>query len=128
MKNKLSKIIERRYVAPGKVLSLTGYFCVPKGPTDIRMVYDATKCALNEILWTPNFVLPTIDWVLGRSSLKTWFGDLDLGEMFHNFFLSYWIRKYAGIDITAMNDPSGENLSEGRPQKRLKLKNRIVVR
>ena len=46
-------------VAGMMVLSLTGYFSIPKGEGDMRMVYDATKCKLNDALWAPSFWLPT---------------------------------------------------------------------
>ena len=54
--SKLSKVRNRNYIEQGFVKSLTGYFAVPKAETDIRVVYDATKCGLNDALWAPNFV------------------------------------------------------------------------
>ena len=56
---KLHKVQKRGYVSEGHVVSLTNYFCVPKGNDDIRMVYDATKCGLNEAVEAPNFFMPT---------------------------------------------------------------------
>ena len=75
------------YINVGGVKSITGFFDVPKGDEDIRMVYDANKCGLNKALWTPNFFLPTIDSILRNADDHTWFGDIDLGEM----FLNYWL-------------------------------------
>ena len=60
---KWNKVIQRGYIRSGSVVSLTGSFPVPKGESNIRMVYDATKCGLNASLWSPNFLLPTIDMV-----------------------------------------------------------------
>jgi hypothetical protein len=48
MRAKLEKVKTLRYIQPGTVTSLTFYFSVPKGETDIRMVYDGTKSGLND--------------------------------------------------------------------------------
>ena len=62
--DKVRKVISRGYLEDGFVQSLTGYFSVPKGDDDIRVIYDATQCALKDRLWAPNFILPTVDSVL----------------------------------------------------------------
>ncbi len=92
----------KRYIVPGFVLSKTGYFDVPKGESDIRIVYDATKCGLNRALWSPNFYLPTIDALLRNADSDTYYGDIDLGEMFLNYALDEALRPYAGVDVTAL--------------------------
>ena len=102
MMEKLGKVRERGYVMPGEVQSLTGFFAVPKGDDDIRIVYDATACGLNAALWAPNFALPTIDSVLQNADSSTWFSDIDLGEMFLNYFLDEELRSYAGVDLREM--------------------------
>jgi hypothetical protein len=96
---KLSNVREKRYVCSGEVRSLTGYFCVPKGPTDIRMVYDATKSGLNDCLWVPAFPLPSAEAFTDQLETRTWMMDLDLGEMFLNFPLDISLRPYCGIDL-----------------------------
>ena len=58
---KLKTVRERRYIRKGIVKSLTSYFAVPKGDSDIRLVYDASKSGLNAHLWSPSFHLPTMD-------------------------------------------------------------------
>ena len=100
LKKKISGVRTKQYIQPGFVKSLTGYFAVPKAKTDIRVVYDATACGLNEALWAPNFFLPTVDSILRNASASTWFGDIDLGEMFLNYPLDEAIRPYAGVDVT----------------------------
>jgi hypothetical protein len=55
---KLATIRSRRYIVPGHVENLTSYFAVPKGDSDIRVVYDATKSGLNACIWVPSFSLP----------------------------------------------------------------------
>lgn len=99
---KLNNVRWKNYIAQGHVKSLTNCFDVPKGEGDIRMVYDATKSGLNDVLWTPNFFLPTIDSILRNADKDFWFGDIDLGEMFLNFWLDEELRPYAGVDVTEM--------------------------
>jgi hypothetical protein len=55
MREKIKKVADRGYIKDGEVDSLISFFAVPKGEEDIRMVYDATKCGLNEVIWSPNF-------------------------------------------------------------------------
>jgi hypothetical protein len=98
--SKLNTIRDRRYVCKGRVESLTGYFSVPKGESDIRLVYDATKSGLNSRLWSPSFHLPTMDSLVRAMDSESWMGDLDLGEMFHNFPLDVELRPYCGIDMS----------------------------
>ena len=51
MIDKWMKVIDREYIKHGPAISLTGSFPVPKGDSDIRMVYDASKCGLNDQIW-----------------------------------------------------------------------------
>jgi hypothetical protein len=81
----LESVRLRGYVKPGPVVSLTSFFCVDKGPTDIRMVYDASKSGLNDVVWVPSFGLPTVDSSMRGIDSTSSLGDLDLGEMFLNF-------------------------------------------
>jgi hypothetical protein len=100
-------VVNRRYIVPGYVNSLTSFFAVPKGTEDIRVVYDATKSGLNAAIWTPNFMLPTATSILNNATERTFFGDIDLGEMFLNFFLDKRLRPLAGVDL-------GVSLEEGK--------------
>ena len=99
MGEKLGKVCDKGYILPGQVNSLTGFFAVPRGDDDIHIVYNATACGLNEALWAPNFALPTIDSVLRNSSQNSWFSDIDLGDMFLNYFLDKDLREFAGVSI-----------------------------
>jgi len=80
--------------------SLTSYFSVPKGETDIRMVYDGTKSGLNDSLWAPWFALSTVEGLLRSVGPDTFMGEIDIGDMFHNFMLHEKVQRVAGIDIT----------------------------
>jgi hypothetical protein len=82
------------------VKSLIKYFAVPKGLSDIRIVYDATASGLNEAVWAPSFWLPTIDSSMVRAlGSSSWMVDRDIGDMFLNFQLHESAWCYAGIDI-----------------------------
>lgn len=100
LRKKIRKVSERNYIEEGYVSSLINYFAVPKGENDIRVVYDGTKCGLNQSVWAPNFYLPSVDSLLMTASTNTWFSDMDLGEMFLNFYLDKHIRPYAGVDVS----------------------------
>jgi hypothetical protein len=97
---KLHTVRQRRYVCSGTVKSLTSYFSVPKGDKDIRLVYDASKSGLNSHLWSLSFHLPTVDDLVRMMSSETWMGDLNLGEMFHNFPLDVGLQPHCGIDMS----------------------------
>jgi hypothetical protein len=102
--NDYDYVNHRGYIGDGLVSSRTNCFAVDKGEHDIRMVYDASKSQLNAALWAPNFMMPNIDSVLNNATLSSWFGDIDLGEMFLNYFLDPRIRPYAGVDVTLIGD------------------------
>jgi hypothetical protein len=103
LKGKIQKIVDRRYISSGFVRSLTSFFAVPKGIDDIRVVYDATKSGLNDAIWAPNFFLPTMSSVLNNADDTTFYGDIDIGEMFLNYFLDPEIRPWAGVDVTELS-------------------------
>jgi len=110
MRKKLDKIRKLGYIRPGEVKSLTSFFSVPKGDNDIRMVYDGTKSGLNDAMWAPWFALPTIETHLRAVGQGTFMGDLDIGDMFHNFVLHDSVQRLAGIDLTCFYP---EELHEG---------------
>ena len=104
IREKIQKVRLRGYIAVGLVLSLTSFFHVPKGEDDIRMVYDATACGLNDALWAPGFWMPTIMNVLDCATADSWFGDVDAAEMFLNYLLDVDVRPYAGIDVSWLQE------------------------
>jgi hypothetical protein len=91
---------DRKYIEKGRVLSLTGYFDVPKTETDLRMVCDASKCGLNKSVWAPNCFMSLPDSLYNNLDSGTYMGDIDLGEFFLNFLLDVSIHPYAGVDLT----------------------------
>ena len=50
LKKKVNGLRTKPYIDSGFVFSVLNYFGVPKGESDIRMVFDATKCELNAAL------------------------------------------------------------------------------
>jgi hypothetical protein len=109
MKGKIQKITARNYISDGLVLSLINCFAVPKGEEDIRLVYDGTKSGLNEAVFSPNFFLPFPDSMLMWVDCNSWFGDLDLGEMFLNYFLDKGVRAFSGVDISKLMNKNLNN-------------------
>ena len=57
MRAKVVQVRQQGYITPGHVTSRTHYFCVDKGSSDIRMVYNGTNCGLNECLHAPHYGL-----------------------------------------------------------------------
>ena len=80
VKKKVMKVVERGYIVRSSLSSISAFmfmFDVPKGDSDIRMVYDGTKSGLNESLFTHWFALHTVD-SMARSLLPgEWLADSD---------------------------------------------------
>lgn len=101
-KEKIDKALRAVYLVPTQreqIKCLMHYFSVPKGPTDIRMVYDSTRSGLNEATWVPWFGLPTIESLERTLDIKSWQGDNDFGEMFLNHVLHVSLQKFTGVDL-----------------------------
>jgi len=108
LEKKVHKVMSRRYLNAGYVKSLINYFAVPKGVDDIRVVYDGTKSGLTDAVWVPNFYMPSIDSLLMYCSPATWYSDMDLGEMFLNYFMDPKIRPFCGVDVSHFVESSSE--------------------
>ena len=112
MKEKIAKVTKRKYISKGVVRSLINCFAVEKGESDIRLVYDGTKSKLNDAVFAPNFFLPFLDSVLMWVNVDSWLADLDLGEMFLNYFLHRSIRAYSGVDLTKLMEGDEDERSK----------------
>jgi len=100
VEEKLQKVIDRGYLDNDQVIvSLTSYFPVEKGSDDIRIVYDGTKCGLNDSVWVPSFLMPTLTSHLRAVVEGTNMCDVDIGECFLNFMLHPNLRTLCGIDL-----------------------------
>jgi hypothetical protein len=96
---KLEKLLTRRYIIPGEVRNTVPWFPVPKGPDDIRVVWDLARNGLNECMFTPSFFLPTMATYQRRLVAGMFCGDFDVGEMFHNYLLHFAEQIYCGVHI-----------------------------
>ena len=107
VKEKLQGVIDKGYIEMidiELVEAMMFMFHVPKGETDIRMVYDGTKSGLNDALYSPWFSLPTIDTMIRWVMAGSWLADNDYGEQFLNFPLHPDLRKYCGVDLSQLFD------------------------
>ena len=64
------------------------------------MVYDGMVSGLNDSMWVPRFLLPTVRTMLRSIVGYTFMGDADAGDFFLNFNLHSEVSKYAGVDLT----------------------------
>ena len=79
------------------ILGLIYFFSVPKGKDDIHMVFDETVSGLEDSLWDPNFMLPSMGSLRMMVVPETHMVEIDVGEMFYNFRLSSVLDKYCGV-------------------------------
>ena len=63
------------------------------------MVYNGMSSSLNEVIWAPQFTLPTMSTKRREIELGTNMGDIDIGKMFLNFMMQKIIRKCFGVDV-----------------------------
>jgi hypothetical protein len=87
MRNKVVQVRRRGYIKPEEVTSGTHYFCVDKGETNIRMVYNYTGCGLNAYLYAPHYGLLTVKHMLKALREGYFQCDLDVGEQFLDYKL-----------------------------------------
>jgi len=105
VKVKLENVMDKGYIELVDIKlveALMFMFHVPKGESDIRMVYDGSKSGLNEALYSPWFPLPTVDSIVKRVIAGAWLADNDYGEQFLNFPLHPDLRKYCEIDLSQL--------------------------
>jgi hypothetical protein len=103
--------LKQRYFEVGLVKSLTTFFGVPKGEDDMQVVYDGSLPILNTALWCPFFMLPNANSHLRTVEPGTFMSDVDIAEMFLNFFLDWHLRKYDGVDLSSYFD---DELGKGK--------------
>lgn len=84
------KLIRRRYITPttrDAVHTVVPRYCVPKGETDVRLVWDSSKNGANAAVTAPTFYLMGFTSVVQRVFSSAFMADFDVGEMFHKFML-----------------------------------------
>ncbi|KAL7565765.1 hypothetical protein ACA910_010204 [Epithemia clementina (nom. ined.)] len=101
--DKVQDVRSKGYVCPSTNIRATmNYFAVPKGNTDVQMVYDGTKSGLNKCLYARWFFLPDSDQLARTLDEGFWCIDYDYGEMFLNFWLHPELEQYSGMDFTLL--------------------------
>ena len=100
MQNKILDIRSKGYLTPAPAKSWIRFFGVPKGDSDVRMVYDGTRSGLNEALWAPWFPLPTASTHLKMVDSDSWMADNDAGEFFLNWMMDEKVRELCGVDLS----------------------------
>ena len=75
----MRKLVSKGCILEGVIIALTSLFSVPKVIEDKCMVFDATVSELNNYLWDPNFMLPSMGSFLIMVGPKTPMVDLDVG-------------------------------------------------
>jgi hypothetical protein len=106
MRAKVVQVRRRGYIKPGEVTSGTHYFCVDKGETDIRMVYNGTSCGLNAYLHAPHYGLLTVKHTMRALREGYYQCDLDVGEQFLNYKLHERLRLLSGVDVREVRSRS----------------------
>lgn len=124
MAPKLAKQIRRAYITfvPAKdlaseVKNLTDMFTVPKGLSDVRMIFNGTSGGLTRCLWAPSFWLPMSNSMCRILNFNYEVVDIDLGEMFNNFPLCHFLSLYSGVDLTPVADELSRLIPELLPDK-----------
>jgi hypothetical protein len=96
---KLEALIKNRYLEPGKgrnKITIPRH-PVPKGPTNIRVVWNCTGNGVHPSIYTPSFHLATDATLFRRIETGMEQDDFDIGEEFHNYVLAASERPYHGV-------------------------------
>ena len=108
---KIGDVRKKKYITPiPRRVSDVNYFGVPKGIgldgtiLDIRLVYNEMSCGLNDVVWAPNFWLPTADTAIRQLCFGYWSVDQDLGKMFLHFPLPQGLHKYLGVRMESITE------------------------
>jgi hypothetical protein len=99
MRAKVVQVHQQGYIKPGKVVSSTHYFCMDKGTSDIRVVYNDTSCGLNAQLHVPHYGLLSVKHTLCTLREGYYQCDLDVGKQFLNYKLHKCMLGLSGVDM-----------------------------
>jgi hypothetical protein len=61
------------------------------------MVYDSMRSGLNNAIWVPRFLLPTVNTMIRAGDENTFMVDMDIGEMFLNLCCTSPCRLCVGL-------------------------------
>jgi hypothetical protein len=105
VKEKVEAVIKKGYIvwsSPTAIRSLMYMFNVPKGTTDVRMMYGGSKSGLNDASWAPWFCLPMVESMTRGLLPGYWCVNNDYGEQFLNFNLHKDLQPYCGVDLSQL--------------------------
>eukprot|EP00536_Pseudo-nitzschia_multiseries_P004835 jgi/Psemu1/10996/gm1.10996_g len=101
VKEKLSVVVDKGYIELADIKfveAMMFMFHIPKGETDVHIIYNDTKSGLNNnALYAPWFALPTVNFMLQWVTMGTWLADNNYGKQFLNLLLHPNLRKYCGV-------------------------------
>ena len=80
--NKKSNMVFRGYITEGVILALAYFFYMPKETEDICIVCDTNVSGINDSLWDPKCMLPSMRSLLMMVVPEMYMVNLDDGEMF----------------------------------------------
>ncbi|KAL7466321.1 hypothetical protein ACHAXS_006626, partial [Conticribra weissflogii] len=132
LRAKVLKLCFQWYCEPGYVKLVIPQFAVEK-PGDIRCVFDSKKNGRNATLWAPSFMLPTSqdaedlvikwlsipveayldagspvqDYTTDQPMIITYSGDINVGQMFHNFLVHPSERCHLGVRLISTRNDGG---------------------
>ncbi|KAL7571512.1 hypothetical protein ACA910_020932 [Epithemia clementina (nom. ined.)] len=101
--DKINDVHATGYISEGTCVAMINFFAVPKGNSDIQMVYNGTKSGLNKCLFAPSIPLPVGDVLINTLDDGYWCIDNNYGEMFLSFWLHPKLQLYSGMDFTSMH-------------------------
>ena len=99
IREKIVQVWKGYCIETSEVKSLLHYLSVPKGLSDIRMVYNGTGCGLNEAVWSLHFGLPTVRQTLCSLLPGYQQCDMDVREVFLHFLLYKELKQMSGVDV-----------------------------
>ena len=97
---KLHALIDKGYLEAGECSLVVPRFPVPKGPKDIRVVWDFQRSGLNDHTYTPLFCLPQASCYGQKVEAGTMGVDTNVKEQFHNYLLHESEWPYNGVEIS----------------------------
>jgi hypothetical protein len=68
---------------------------------------------LNNSIWAPSFVLPSLNLLLRIVDSNMLMSDRDMGKMFLNFGLDPRVWKFTAIDLALLSCPRGNAATVG---------------
>ena len=97
----MKKLMQRHYLDPTKGICkvVIPRHPLPKGTTDIRVVWNCFKNIFNNTFFVPYFYLPTNAKLCKKVVNDTYMEDFGIGEQFYNKLLRFCERTFHSVVI-----------------------------